>query len=95
MLTHAELKAKALQNADVKQAYDGLEEKYALLREMLHARSAAGLTQAEVAARMDTQAPAIARLERLGKHSPSIETLRKYAQAVGCKLEIRLVPQEP
>jgi len=24
------------------------------------------------------------------KHSPSIATLRKYAEAVGCRLEIRL-----
>lgn len=92
MLTHAELKAKALQNPDVRQAYDALEEQYALVREMLLARTAAGLTQAEVAQRMDTQAPAVARLEKGGKHSPSVETLRKYARAVGCKLEIRLVP---
>ena len=26
------------------------------------------------------------------KHSPSIATLRRYAQAVGCRLEIKLVP---
>ena len=43
--------------------------------------------------RMETKAPAIARLESGGKNSPSIDTLRKYARAVGCKLEVRLVPQ--
>ena len=26
------------------------------------------------------------------KHSPTIATLKKYAKAVGCRLEIRLVP---
>jgi transcriptional regulator with XRE-family HTH domain len=54
------------------------------------------LTQEEVALRMGTKAPAVARIESGGgknKHSPSVATLRKYADAVGCKLEIRLVPK--
>ncbi len=62
--------------------------------ELLNARMNAGLTQAEVADRMGTKTPAIARLEAGGgnkKHSPSISTLQKYAKAVGCHLEIRLV----
>ncbi len=61
------------------------------------ARKAAGLTQAEVAERMGTKTSAVARLEAGGgnkKHSPSIATLQKYAQAVGCQLEIRLVRDE-
>lgn len=65
----------------------------ALLDVLLKARQEAGLTQAQVAERMGTQAPAVARLERAlatGKHSPSIATLRKYAQAVGKKLVLRL-----
>ncbi|MGO9924451.1 MAG: helix-turn-helix transcriptional regulator [Isosphaeraceae bacterium] len=60
---------------------------------MLRARQQAGLTQAEVAARIGTKPPAVARLEAGGGsrgHSPSIATLRKYAEAVGCRLEIRL-----
>ena len=27
------------------------------------------------------------------KHAPSLTTLKKYAQAVGCHLEIKLVPK--
>lgn len=92
MLSHAELKKRALSNPDVKRAYDDLEDEYVLARELIRARSSAGLTQAEVAEKMHIRPPAIARLEGGGKHSPSIETLRKYASAVGCKLEVRLVP---
>lgn len=92
MLSHAELKKRALSNPDVKKSYDALEDEYVLARELIRARSSAGLTQAEVAEKMHTKPPAIARLEGGGKHSPSIETLRKYASAVGCKLEVRLVP---
>ena len=67
-----------------------------MLDELLKARRQAGLTQAEVAARMGTKTPAVARLEAGGgsrRHSPSVATLRKYAHAVGCRLEIRLRPR--
>lgn len=95
MLTHAELKAKVLSEPAVRAEYERLErEEFALLDEMLAARRAAGLSQAQVAERMGTQAPAVARLESAlasGKHSPSVDTLRKYASALGKRLEIHLV----
>jgi DNA-binding XRE family transcriptional regulator len=86
MLSHIELKQRALAKPEVKAAYDALEEEYALARELLHAREMAGLTQADVAQIMQTKAPAIAQLEAGEKHSPSLLTLRKYAAAVGCRL---------
>ena len=68
-----------------------------LLRQMIiQARKAAGLTQAEVARRMGTKKSAVARLESslaTKKYSPTIATLRKYANAVGCCLEIKLIPK--
>ena len=68
-------------------------EEAALLDALLKARQEAGLTQAQVAERMGTHAPAIARLERSlanGKHSPSIATLRKYVKACGRRLLLRV-----
>lgn len=35
---------------------------------------------------------AVSRLEAVGKHSPSVTTLKRYARALGCDVEIRLVP---
>lgn len=93
MLTHDEMVKKMLRRPAVKAEYDAQAEEFALLDELLRARRRAGLTQAEVAARMGTKAPAVARLEASGgakRHSPSIATLRKYAEAVGCRLEIKL-----
>ncbi len=91
-LTHKELKSRALARADVKLEYDRLEEEFKFLDAFLKARSAAGLTQAEVAERIGTTQSAVARLETgSGKHSPSISTLRKYARAIGCRVELRLV----
>jgi transcriptional regulator with XRE-family HTH domain len=93
MLTHKQLVEKMLSRPGVKAAYDALAEDYRLLDELLRARRRAGLTQAQVASKMGTKTPAVARLEAGGgsqKHSPSVATLRRYAQAVGCRLEIRL-----
>jgi transcriptional regulator with XRE-family HTH domain len=95
MRTHEELVKRMLEDAAVKAEYDAQSEEFALLDELLRARHRAGLTQAEVAERMGTRAPAVARLEAGGgskRHSPSLTTLRKYAEAVGCRLEIRLRP---
>ena len=93
--THDEMLAEWMNDPAFKVEYDALEEEYQLLREMLHARKRAGLTQEDVAERMGTKAPAIARLEATSardKHSPSVSTLRKYAHAVGCRLVIHLKP---
>ena len=94
MRSHKELKQQMLDNPDVKSEYDALAEEFSLFDELLNARMNAGLTQAEVADRMGTKTPAIARLEAGGgnkKHSPSLSTLRKYADAVDCHIEIKLV----
>ena len=94
MLTHKELKKRALERPEVKAEYDRLEKEFSFLDEFLKARAAAGVTQAEIAERIGTTQSAIARLESGGgKHSPSLATLRKYAHALGCRLELRLVEE--
>lgn len=85
-----------LQDPSFKQEWEALEDEFAALDVLLKARKAAGLTQEEVAAKMGVSQPSLARVEAsLGshRHSPSLEMLRKYAAAVNCKLEIKLVPQ--
>ncbi len=93
MRTHEELKALALSDPAVRAEYERIErEEMPMLDTILKARAEAGLTQAQVAERMGTKAPAVARLENAlvtGKHSPSIATLQKYAAALGKKLEVK------
>lgn len=77
-----------------KLAYDGLEDEFATLSALLHARAEAGLTQADVAHKMGVSQPVVARIESsLGKkdHSPTLNTLRRYADACGMKLVIQMV----
>lgn len=96
MLTHKQLRTKALGNAEVKAEFEKQSDEFAFLDEFLKVRSAQGLTQAQVAEKIGTTQSAVARMESgSGKHSPSLATLSKYAQALGCKLEVRLVQSAP
>lgn len=72
-------------------AYEALEPEFALARELIEARSKAGLTQAEVAARMGTTQSVVARIES-GRNPPNLKTLGKYAEAVGRRVKLKLVP---
>jgi predicted transcriptional regulator len=58
-------------------------------RKMLEARVRAGLTQAELARRMRTTQPVIARLEA-GRCMPSIRMLERLAEATLSRLVVRL-----
>jgi DNA-binding XRE family transcriptional regulator len=89
---HEAFLKKVSKRKGFKKAYEDLEEEYRLTREMLAARSKFGLTQEVVAELMGTTKSAVSRLEAAGKHAPSLTTLKKYARAVGCRLEIKLVP---
>ncbi|MEZ5563200.1 MAG: helix-turn-helix transcriptional regulator [Gammaproteobacteria bacterium] len=87
-----QFKSRALARPGVRNEYDRVAEEFEFLDEILKARAAAGLTQADVAARIGTTQSAVARLESADKkHSPSIATLQRYASALGCKLQVRLV----
>ncbi|MFV9472877.1 helix-turn-helix domain-containing protein [Advenella sp. RU8] len=86
------LKQRAFENSEVKQEYDKLTEEFALVDQLLSMRSKAGLTQEEVARRMQTQKSNISRLER-GNSNPSWNTLVKYAHACGFELGLNLLRQ--
>jgi DNA-binding XRE family transcriptional regulator len=83
--------ARAHARKGFSRAYNALALEYQVAEQMLKARSRAGLTQDAVAARMGTTKSAISRLESASKHAPSLATLKRYARAVGCELQVKLV----
>lgn len=92
---HEAFLARASKREGFAEAYDALELEYQIASQMLKARARAGLTQDAVAERMGTTKSAVSRLESAGKkHAPSIATLKRYAQAVGCDLQVKLIPQK-
>lgn len=90
---HEEFLRKARKSEEFNKEYEELESRYDLIRELLYARQHAGLTQEAVAKKIGTTKSAISRLESVSKHAPSIATLKKYANAVGCELIIKLEPK--
>ena len=68
-------------------AYDALQPEFELARSLIEARMGAGLTQAQLAKRMETTQSVVARLES-GRVHPSTRTLEKIAQSTGTRLRI-------
>lgn len=66
---------------------------YRLTAELFKARVRGRFTQEDVAASMGIAKSGVSRLEGRVQHAPSVSTLMRFARAVGCDLEIRLVPQ--
>jgi DNA-binding XRE family transcriptional regulator len=61
-----------------------------LIADLVAARTAAGMTQHEVAQRMWTRKSAVSRLESGRYARPTLDTIQKYALAVGATVEIRV-----
>ena len=63
-------------------------ERMAIAHKLKELRKAAGLSQAELAKRVGTKAPGIARMES-GKFAPRIGVLHRVATALGVRLRIQ------
>ena len=72
---------------DFQRDFDALAEEFELAAALIKARTEAGLTQDQLAARMGTTQSAIARMEG-GKSRPSTTTLQKLAAATGTRLRV-------
>ena len=86
MISLAKLRRKLLTNPEVHAAYDRLGPIFAVVREMIDARLAVSLTQADIAARMGTSQSVVARLGR-ARHMPTFDMMARYAAAIGRRIE--------
>lgn len=91
MTSLAKLRQKLLTDPEVRAEYDRLGPIFAVIGEMIDARLAAGLTQADIAARMGTSQSVVARLEG-ARHMPTFDMVARYAAAIGRRIDIHLVP---
>ena len=89
-------KKKALQRPEVKKEYVLLSSGYELRKQLIRIRKEAGLTQEEIAGRLNTKKSNISRLENVNsKSSPKLSTIEEYAKVAGFKLEINFKPVDP
>jgi transcriptional regulator with XRE-family HTH domain len=85
------LRQKLLTDPAVRAEYDRLGPIFAVVGQLIEARRAAGLTQADVAAHMGTSQAVVARLEG-ARRMPTFEMVARYAAAIGRRVDIHLVP---
>lgn len=82
------LHKKWMKNPDYRRAYEDLEPEFQLARQVLMARIARKMTQAQLAKRIGTKQPVISRLEGM-ESMPTISLLKKVAGALNKKLVIQ------
>ncbi len=85
----ATLKQRLLGDPATQAEYDTQAPEFAVARELIAARVRAGLTQEQVAEKMQTTQSTIARMES-GRTMPSLRTLSRYAEATGSRTVVRL-----
>ncbi len=84
------LKKELLADKEVVKEYDNLAPKYTLISQLIEARLKKGLTQEQLAKRIGTKQPAIARLES-GSTNVSLAFLEKITQALDTELVIKII----
>ena len=87
MLDFRQLHEKWSRDPDYLKGYEEMRPEFELARALIAARSQAGLTQAQLAARMETSQSVVSRLES-GQAHPSTKTLERIARATGTRLRI-------
>ncbi len=88
-----ELHEKWMKDPKYREAYEASEPQYELISALLDARSHAGIDQEELARRMGIHVSAVIRLEGW-RSNPSVNTLRRVAEATGTKLKVSFVPDQ-
>ena len=86
----ATLKKKWMRDPEFQDAYRKADGEYSVIEALIRARTKAKMSQTDLARKLGTTQSAVARLES-GRVSPTVATLRRYAEATGSKLEIALV----
>lgn len=82
--------AEQMKNPEFKKAWEDLEPEFQVLKAMIKAREKTGISQAELARRVGTKQSVISRLERGAFSKATLETIKKMADALDMRLEIRL-----
>ena len=89
IVTWKEVKRELLKDPEFAEEYEALRPEYELARSLIGLRIERGLTQQDVAQKMNTTQSVISRLES-GSANPSLATLKRLADALGARVVFRL-----
>lgn len=91
MTSLKDLKKKWMEDPEFAAEYEALAPEFEVAGALIRARTRAGMTQAQVAEKMDVTQSRVAKME--GGINVSVEALKRYAEATGMRLRISLEPQ--
>lgn len=86
------LHRKWMKNSDYRHEYEKLEPEFAIARSIIEARIKRNISQEDLARKMGTGQAVISRLESASA-SPSLSLIKRLANALGLKVELRLTPK--
>jgi|ERR1700728_2447652 ribosome-binding protein aMBF1 (putative translation factor) len=89
----SDMHKKWMKEPTYRRAFQALEDEFAVAKAVIAARNRAGLTQTELARKMGTTQPVVARMES-GRVQPSLQSLQRLAKATGSRLMIRFEPRQ-
>jgi predicted transcriptional regulator len=78
-----------LKKPEFRAEYEALKEEFEVAKEVIRLRITAGMTQKELAERVHTSQPAIARLESGSYRNLSLSFLRRVGRALGAKPRVK------
>ena len=92
-LTFDEYLKEKLRDPELKKEWDASEEEYRLINSLIKARVESGLTQSELSERSGINQANISKIEN-GVYNPTVNILRKLAEAMNMELKIEFIPKK-
>ena len=89
-MKYSELKNECLQDPEVRKEYDALEPEYQFIHDLIACREEMALSQQGLADLTGIDRADISRIET-GNANPSLKTMKRIANGLGKRLEIRIV----
>jgi DNA-binding XRE family transcriptional regulator len=86
---------KLLADPESRRLYEEEAARGELWLQLVEARHAAGLTQAEVAKRLGVTQAQVARIEKRGYDAYTLNTLRRYVEALGNQFALEVRVRQP
>jgi ribosome-binding protein aMBF1 (putative translation factor) len=86
--------AEKMKDRNFKKEYEALEPEFELLKSLLRLREMRHVSQKELASRVATKQPNIARFEREGFKRATLPLLKKIADALDARLIIKFEPRK-
>lgn len=92
LVSWEEHRKQLMKDPEFVKAYLELQPEFEIIEKIIRARLKKGVTQKKLAQKMKTKQSAISRLES-GTANPSLNFLKRLAEALNSRLEIRFLPK--